>query len=110
MAAKAKNGKSSATKVASSSTSTDSRKRVVFRFKSTPGMSIFVAGSFNNWDISSKKLEDKDGIGEYSATVMLPKGVYEYKYFVNEKWCLDPENPNFIKNVHGTLNSVIEIS
>ncbi len=108
MAAKAKNGKSSATKVGSAST--ESRKRVVFRFKAKPGMSICVAGSFNNWDHSSKRLEDKDGTGDYSATVMLAKGCYEYKYFVEEKWCLDPENPNFIKNVHGTLNSVIEIN
>lgn len=85
------------------------RKRIAFRFKAKPGMNVFLAGSFNNWDISAKKLEDKKGIGDYQALVMLSKGVYEYKFFVDGKWCLDPENPNFIKNAHGTLNSVIEV-
>jgi 1,4-alpha-glucan branching enzyme len=87
-----------------------SRRRVTFGYKARPGSEVAVAGSFNNWDAASKVLKDKDSTGQYSITMLLPKGVYEYKFCVNGKWCVDPENPNFIANPHGTLNSVIEVN
>lgn len=85
------------------------RKRITFRFKTTPGSSVSIAGSFNDWDSCSKVLVDKSLDGDYEIAMLLPKGVYEYKFCVNDRWCVDPENPNFITNSHGTLNSVVEV-
>jgi 1,4-alpha-glucan branching enzyme len=89
---------------------TAGRKRVTFKYKAKPGCNVAVAGNFNGWDPDSKVLKDKDSTGEYQITMLLPKGVYEYKFCVDDKWCVDPENPNFITNPHGTLNSVIEVN
>ncbi|MFI4910029.1 MAG: glycogen-binding domain-containing protein [Sedimentisphaeraceae bacterium JB056] len=92
------------------SKSTTGRKRITFKFKANPGSTVTVAGNFNDWDSDSKVLKDKGSTGDYEVTMLLPKGVYEYKFCVDDKWCVDPENPNFITNAHGTLNSVIEVN
>jgi 1,4-alpha-glucan branching enzyme len=89
---------------------TAGRKRVTFKYKAKPGLDIAVAGNFNGWDPDHKLMKDKDGTGDYQITMLLPKGVYEYKFHVDGKWCVDPDNPNFITNPHGTLNSLIEVN
>ena len=40
---------------------------------------------------------------------MLGTGTYEYKFYINDTWCVDPGNPNFRPNEMGTLNSVITV-
>ena len=85
------------------------RKKVNFVLESEVGKTISVAGSFNDWDINHKVLVDESGEGIYKATMLLPPGSYEYKFYIDEKWCIDPANPNFSPNDMGTLNSVLVI-
>ncbi len=108
MAAKAKNNNYDGNKAVKRSSSLG-RKRVNFIYKAKPGMKVFVAGDFNNWDETAKQLKDSSGTGEYKVTMLLPKGTYEYKFKVDGKWCVDPNNPNFKPNGLGTLNSVLEV-
>ncbi len=57
---------------------------------------VFVAGTFNLFSTSSDALFD-DGMGTYRRTLLLPPGLYAYKFYVEgdgrEPWRLDPANP-----------------
>lgn len=88
---------------------TASKKRVVFTIESEPGKTVSVAGTFNNWDPKKKVLTDKNNEGVYQCMVMLESGTHEYKFFVEDTWCIDPKNPNFTPNDMGTLNSVLVV-
>jgi len=95
--------------VKSASTSTAGRKKVIFEVQTKPGSSVFLAGDFNDWDCTKKQLTDKENNGIFQGAVMLGTGTYEYKYYINDTWCVDPGNPNFRPNEMGTLNSVITV-
>jgi 1,4-alpha-glucan branching enzyme len=91
------------------SASTTGRKRVIFEVQTKPGSTVCLAGDFNNWDCSKKQLTDKESNGIFQCAMMLGPGTYEYKYYINDTWCVDPSNPNFKPNEMGTLNSVITV-
>ena len=83
------------------------RKHVKFQVQAKPESKVYLAGDFNDWDHQAKPLSDQDGNGIYQCVVALEPGTYEYKFHINDNWCVDPGNPNFNRNVMGTLNSVI---
>jgi len=83
------------------------KKQITFQIQAKPGSKVFLAGDFNNWDCTKKELLDKDGSGLYIGSIPLKPGTYEYKFHINDTWCVDSENPNFRPNKMGTLNSVI---
>lgn len=85
------------------------KKRVLFEIQAEPGSKVSVAGTFNQWAPEVKMLKDKESNGIFQTTLMLAPGEYEYKFFINEDWCIDPRNPNFRANDMGTLNSVIVV-
>lgn len=81
--------------------------RVVYlTYESAPGKKVFAAGSFNDWQ-PEKELKDKDNTGVYRCQLRLQPGEYQYKFVVDGNWCLDAENPNFIPNNFGSLNSLL---
>ena len=83
------------------------KKRIKFTIAGEEGMDVFLAGTFNNWDITSKKMKFKDGA--YSTTMLLSPGTYEYKFVLNGHWTIDPECPDWSANEHGSLNSVLTV-
>ena len=85
------------------------KKRVTFEVEAETGSKVYLAGCFNGWEVGKKELVDKDGSGVYKCILMLTPGTYEYKFVINDAWCLDPGNPNFVANDQGTLNSCIEV-
>ena len=85
------------------------RRRVTFEIEANIGSKVAIAGCFNEWDDSKKMLTDKDGNGVFKCTMILAPGSYEYKFVVDGAWTLDPNNPNFIPNNHGTLNSLLKV-
>lgn len=89
--------------------SANGKKRVILTVSTTPGSDVYVAGTFNDWNPDGKQLLDKDGDGNYSGTLMLLPGDYEYKFKVNGDWFIDASNPNFTPNGLGTLNSVLTV-
>ena len=52
---------------------------------------------------------DKKNEGVYTASIKLAPGRYEYKFVIDGTWCADPENLDFVRNEHGTLNSVVVV-
>jgi 1,4-alpha-glucan branching enzyme len=65
--------------------------------------SVFLAGSFNQWNRSSHPLK-KDKQGIWKISLPLDPGQYEYRFFVDGEWQNDPDCSSFIENPFGTLN------
>lgn len=83
-------------------------RSITFSIASTPGLPVYVAGTFNNWDPESIPLVEKDGV--YSVTLTLEPGEYEYKFIVNGFWTMDPDpSREWRANGLGTLNSVVKV-
>jgi len=82
-------------------------KDVTFTVHAEKGKSVYVAGDFNNWEPTAKKMAFKAGV--YSATVKLAPGEHQYKFVIDGTWCADPENANAVANDQGTFNSVITV-
>ena len=84
-------------------------RKVQFKVKADPESEVFVAGSFNNWNPTEKKLRQNGG-GIYEIAMTLPAGRHEYKFLVNGVWQVDPQCPNWAANSFGSLNSVVEVA
>ena len=86
---------------------TTGKRRITFTLRAEEGQTVSVAGTFNNWDTSKHKMKFKDGV--YTVTALIPKGHHEYKFVVNDVWCVDPECKHWTPNEVGSLNSVLNI-
>ena len=82
-------------------------KNVTFTVHADKGKAVYVAGEFNKWNPTAKKMAYKAGV--YTATVKLAAGTYQYKFVIDGTWCADPENANAVANDQGTFNSVITV-
>lgn len=68
---------------------------------------VVLTGSFNGWDESYPLMEKVKG--GWAMKIDLDPGYYEYKFIVDGNWLHDPGNPEAIENIHGTLNSILNI-
>lgn len=68
---------------------------------------VYLAGSFNNW-IPDEIPMQKDG-ENWTITLDLSPGIYEYKFIVDEEWMDDPNNPLRLENQYFTFNSILLI-
>ena len=84
-------------------------KSVTFTVHADKGKAVYIAGEFNQWNPTAKKMAYKAKDGIYSATLKLAAGTYQYKFVIDGTWCADPENVNSVANDQGTFNSVIEV-
>ena len=82
-------------------------KVVLFTVHADKGKAVYIAGEFNKWNPTAKKLAFKAGV--YSAKLRLAPGSYQYKFVIDGTWCADPENANAVPNDQGTYNSVITV-
>ena len=85
------------------------KKKVKISFEAEPGKEISVAGTFNKWQSGMTKLK-RNKSGSYTVTLQLPAGRYEYKFIVDGKWCMDPQNPEAVPNDCGSMNNVLIVS
>ncbi|MBQ7722618.1 MAG: isoamylase early set domain-containing protein [Kiritimatiellae bacterium] len=106
---KAKATKKSAAVKAAPAAKKAAKQRVTFTLAADAGSEVFLAGDFNNWDPTAKRMVDKDGTGAYSTVVTLAPGEYEYKFVINGIWCVDPNCREWRQNSLGTLNSVLHV-
>ncbi len=57
--------------------------------------SVYLAGSFNDWNPTAHLMTGPDKDGWFRTTLHLNAGHYEYKFVLNGKtWTHDPGNPN----------------
>ena len=84
-------------------------RKVTFSFESTGAKEVILAGDFNNWNPKKHPLKN-DGKGTWGKSVMLSPGKYEYKFFVDGEWRLDPRNDQTCSNCFGTQNNVLNVT
>jgi len=64
---------------------------VRFVYPDTTARSVALAGEFNGWSATATPL-DREG-SAWVTRVFLDPGTYDYKFFVDGAWQLDPNNP-----------------
>jgi 5'-AMP-activated protein kinase regulatory beta subunit len=84
------------------------RRRFSFSFESADAREVILVGDFNNWD-PQKHAMKHNGDVTWNKTVMLAPGRYEYKFFVDGDWKIDPKNSQTCANSFGTQNSVLNL-
>ncbi|MEW5846885.1 MAG: glycogen-binding domain-containing protein [Bacteroidota bacterium] len=70
--------------------------------------SVSVSGSFNGWNRDGYRMK-KTSAG-WELLIYLKPGKHTYKFIVDGKWILDPENKLWEQNEFGTGNSVVWIN
>jgi 1,4-alpha-glucan branching enzyme len=88
----------------------------VFRCRAPEAQTVFLAGSFNQWNAGATPMA-KDAEGNWSVAVDLKPGRYEFKFVVDGAWCCEPghDTPhhdctNCVPNPFGTVNHVVEVA
>jgi len=93
----------------------DTLHSVAFSFRAPEAKSAFLAGSFNDWSADALPMH-KDATGNWSVSVKLKPGRYEYKFLVDGEWCAkaagasESERADCVPNAFGTDNRVLEVS
>jgi glycosidase len=81
--------------------------RYLFTYKASPDdKQINLFGQFNSWDRKNLPMKDLNGDGIYEIEIPLDPGRYEYKFYVDGKELIDPQNPVKVPNGLGDFNSV----
>lgn len=81
----------------------------IFEFTYKPGpddRQVNLFGQFNSWDRHNLPMNDTNGDGILETKIPLDPGRYEYKFYVDGKELIDPENPVKVSNGMGDFNSV----
>lgn len=82
-------------------------KKYLFTYKASPtDKQVYLFGQFNSWNRQNLPMTDSNGDGIYEIEIPLDPGRYEYKFFVDGKEIVDPENPVKVPNGLGDYNSV----
>lgn len=84
------------------------RRRIKFALDALEAKEVILAGDFNNWNLTMHPMK-KAVNGKWNKTVMLPAGTYEYKFFIDGHWRLDPQNGQIHQNCFGSHNNILNI-
>lgn len=92
-----------------SATASASSHLTHFELVATDACSVFLAGSFNQWNPTATAMI-RSGNGKWVADLSLPPGRYEYLYLVNGNyWTSDPGARDYASNPFGGYNSVLVV-
>ena len=87
-----------------------------FSCHSDTAQAVCLAGSFNDWSPTATPMV-RDSRGDWTVSVPLTPGHYEYKVVVDGKWCcepgdtaLDAQHQDCVPNEFGTMNRTIEVA
>ncbi|WP_298903005.1 glycogen-binding domain-containing protein [uncultured Psychroserpens sp.] len=84
-------------------------KYVTFLLKGHPNAErVILSGSFNDWNESAVRMEHTEN-GYWRYRLPLPAGKHYYKFIIDGKWILDPENPVKEYDGKGNINSVFMV-
>lgn len=82
-------------------------KKYLFTYKPQAGeKKVNLFGQFNSWNRKNLPMKDLNGDGIFEIEIPLDPGRYEYKFFVDGKEIVDPQNPIKVPNGLGDFNSV----
>ena len=84
-------------------------KEINFKFYAPQAKKVSVGGSFNGWKPEKTPLK-KDTKGNWTGSVKLTSGRYEYRYLVDGAWQNAQEPVECVPNAFGSWNCVANIS
>ena len=67
---------------------------------------VFLAGDFNEWDPQAAPMTKRGG--QFSKSINLLPGQYQYKYVVDGEWHADPAAPLAVSEI-GSTNNIIYV-
>ncbi|HZS18733.1 MAG TPA: glycogen-binding domain-containing protein [Candidatus Udaeobacter sp.] len=91
-------------------------KPVKFSCNAPHVQSVFLAGTFNGWQPDATPLV-RDAEGNWSISLPLATGRYEWKFIIDGQWSCEPGpdqvydgRDGCVCNEYGTMNRVLEVS
>jgi chromosome partitioning protein len=84
-------------------------KEVIFAMESSAAKDIYIAGDFNDWQISDESRLARGENGYWEKQMKLPHGKYRYKFVVDGEWMVDSKNQAREINAFGSFDSVMEV-
>ncbi|MEN8006543.1 MAG: glycogen-binding domain-containing protein [Candidatus Krumholzibacteriota bacterium] len=81
---------------------------IVFSYHAPKAQAVFLAGDFNNWNAQDLAMVRQDS-GDWTLTIALDSGSYEYKFIADGNWLEDPDNPEKKSDPFGGSNSVVTV-
>src|SRR5688572_6265813 len=64
-----------------------------FDFYAPSAGEVFLVGEFNDWNAASTPLQ-RGADGNWHVDLMLPAGIYRYKFRVDSVWRCSPDQPH----------------
>ncbi len=83
-------------------------QRIRIAFHDEHARQVSLAGTFNEWRPTATPMLTLGG-GRWVKELLLPPGRYEYLFVVDGEWRSDPAAVEQTPNVHGGLNSVLNV-
>ena len=84
------------------------RRKVIFYCDAPEAKNVALVGTFNDWDTGRHPMNHGGG-GRWNRALLLPPGVYEYKFWIDGRWQEDPRNGQTVPNPFGTVNSLLRV-
>ncbi len=85
--------------------------KINFTFQFDPQKEIYkhvnVAGEINGWNPKASPMELVNG--KWRISLELFPGKYQYQLVLDDKWQLDPNNPDSVDNNNGGFNSLLQV-
>ncbi|MGO9588200.1 MAG: glycogen-binding domain-containing protein [Limisphaerales bacterium] len=85
------------------------RREVAFVLSSPEAEEVYLCGDFNEWSPGSLPMIRHGEDHSWEKRLVLEPGRYEYKFIVNGVWIHNPDAAENVPNIHGSLNSVVEV-
>lgn len=92
---------------------------VRFTCKAPWASKVFLVGTFNGWSSTDTAMKN-DKVGNWSVSLKLAPGRYEFKFIVDGCWCCDPgccdmpgvhcPSSQCVQNPFGSMNRVLEVA
>jgi 1,4-alpha-glucan branching enzyme len=80
-----------------------------FEFSHPTAVTVCIAGTFNDWNPTSKPMHSS-GAGNWRKETGLMPGTYEYCLVVDGEWMPDPLAIKTLPNPYGGRNSILEVA
>lgn len=83
-------------------------QKISFEYFAPSAKSVFLAGTFNNWNETSDPLK-KGKEGTWQTSLSLEPGRYEFLYVVDGQWQCDQNGSECVPNPFGSWNCVVNV-
>lgn len=85
------------------------KRRITFTLVAPKARQVSLAADFNQWQQDKHPMK-KGKYGEWTRTVFVHPGEYEYKFWVDGEWKMDERNSRTCRNRYGTRNNLIKVA